>query len=45
MQLYPLQGLCKDRTEAYLEGLRGIGRRRPLYAQIPGVVQAAERDH
>ena len=39
------QGLRKDRTEACLEGLRGVGRRRPLYTEVPGSLQAAERDH
>ena len=42
--LHAFQGLCKGRTAACLEGLRGSGGRRPLYAEVPGPLQVAERD-
>lgn len=43
--VYPFQRLCQNGTAAHLEGLRGIGRRRPLYAQVSGAVQTAEGNH
>ena len=43
--MHPLQRQRQNRTAAYLERLRGLGRRRPLYAKIPEAIQAAKRNH